>query len=90
MGKVPGYRGGDLQESGVRDGGNAIDVAVVIVNELQMDNKRAEAVPSGKGRGDDQQSGQLALFADVRVDRAGYFTEILGWKGAFRPVRQYP
>ena len=55
----------------------------MIVHELQMLNKRAEAVPSGKGRGLDQQSGQLALLADVGVYLSGNFTEINSRKGAF-------
>jgi len=77
-------RGGDLQEGGVGKGGNAINVAVVIVHELEMINERAEAVPSRKRRCLDQQPDQLALFADVGVYRAGNFAEIFGRKGAFR------
>jgi hypothetical protein len=48
MCKVLCYRGGNFQKGIVRNNGNAINVAVVVVYELQMLNKRAETVPSGK------------------------------------------
>src|SRR6516165_7291590 len=70
MGEVLRYGGGDLQEGIVRNGGDAVNVAMVIVHELQMFGERAEAVPSRKGRCLDQQSGQLAFFTDVGVDGA--------------------
>src|SRR6516164_2997696 len=89
MREVLGYPGSDLQKGGVRNGGNAINVAVVIVHELQMLNERAEAVPSGKGRCLDQQSGQLALLADVGVYRSGNFAEIFDRKAAFRLQNQH-
>ena len=83
------YRWGDLQRSGVRDDGNSINVALVTVHELQMLDKRAEAVPSGKGRGLDQQSGQLALLANVGVYHAGNFLKIVGRKRVFRLQNQH-
>ena len=82
MCKVLGYRGGDLQKGRIRNGGNAINVVMVIVHELQMLNKRAEAVPSGKRWCIDQQPRQLAVIADIGVYRAGNFAEIFG------PVRR--
>ena len=43
------YRGGDLGEGAVRNGRDAVNVAMVMVHELEMFKERAEAVPSKKG-----------------------------------------
>ena len=57
MGKVLGYRGSNLQEGAVRNGGDAVNVAMVIVHKPEMFKERAEAVPSRKGPRFNQQSG---------------------------------
>ena len=49
MRKVLGYQGGDIQKSGVRNGGNAINIAVMIIDELQMLNEGANDVDSAGG-----------------------------------------
>ena len=84
MREVLRYGGGDLQEGVVRNGGDAVNVAVVIVHELQMFDERAEAVPSGEGRRLDKQTGQFAFLTDVGVDRVRDFAEIIRRKGACR------
>src|SRR6516165_5259674 len=84
MHKVLDNLGGDLQECIVGDGGNAVDLAVMIAHEFHVLDKRAEAVPSRKGWRLDQQSGQFPLFIDVGVDCARNLMEIIGRKGAPR------
>ena len=70
MGEVLGYLGTDAQKCAVRNRGHSLDFPMVVANESQVFDERAQAVPSRKRGCLDQPSGEMPMFADARIDAA--------------------
>jgi hypothetical protein len=81
---MPGDGGRDAQEIAVGDGGDAFDVAVMVVHELHVLDQRAEALPAGKGRRPHQQAPEHRPLGNVRIDNDGDAAEVIGRQPAFR------
>src|SRR5262245_51016468 len=89
MGEVFGYLRGDRQNSAVGHSRHTVDLAMMITNEPYMSDKCGKALPTWERRGVDQQSGQLAIFLDERIDRSRERLEILGCESIPRLHHQH-
>lgn len=72
------------EESAVRDHCDLRDMAMVVAHEPEMGQKGAKVLPAGKRRRFDEQSAEIPLGGDVRVDLRSERPEVAGCQRALR------